>query len=199
MTDTSTPQLAPPGAGVPWVEQALGRRIVMPMMTALIPVEGLLKQVQLAASDVERLISGFDDTQLAQRHLIKRLAYLEDSSRYWSMAMTLEHMAIVNTDIARLIGLLLNGKGFDREVRTADVKPQSKMSVQESKEFFVRSLQAVEKAVSGVNADQWRNSSKWSHPWFGSMQAKGWLVLAFIHTRLHTRQLLAIKAQLAKK
>jgi hypothetical protein len=55
--------------------------------------------------------------------LINRIARIEDSSRYWSVFMVLDHLRIVDEGITRIVEELTNDRPFAREVRIQDAKP----------------------------------------------------------------------------
>jgi hypothetical protein len=62
-------------------------------------------------------------TQGTVRVLINRIAGIEDSSRYWSVFIVLDHLRIVDEGITRIVEELTNDRPFAREVRIQDVKP----------------------------------------------------------------------------
>jgi hypothetical protein len=59
----------------------------------------------------------------AQRVLIPRIRGLEDSSRYWSVWMTLDHLRIVHESLAHLIRELVREVTPPGAASTAAVKP----------------------------------------------------------------------------
>ena len=127
---------------------------------------------------------------LASRQvLIKRVVGIEDSSRYWSAYMVLEHLRIVNEIIARIIASLGAGRPYPQEIRTADVKP--------SPAADQRVVAGFENGVRTYVADvmpslRCATRLTHAHPWFGPLGAHGWHCLAAIHHTLHRRQLTAI-------
>src|SRR5207344_2733691 len=62
--------------------------------------------------------------QLAQRVLIRRIRAIEDSSRNWSVAMTVEHLNIVGNGVRQIIAELRAGRVPERVTRVQDVKPR---------------------------------------------------------------------------
>jgi len=58
-----------------------------------------------------------------KRVLIKPILGIEDSSRYWSVAMCLEHLVIVDRGIADIAVSLSQGRAYPRALSIAEVKP----------------------------------------------------------------------------
>lgn len=54
---------------------------------------------------------------------------MEDSSRYWSVFMTLDHLRIVNLGVADAIRLLGQDKVPERKADTATVKPSPEAGI----------------------------------------------------------------------
>jgi len=186
------PTLAPPGAGIPWLERQIIRLMIAWRDASYSPesAASLLRQEQ------ERLtaLAERHAAQLTHRVLIPRLRGLEDSSRYWSIAMTLDHLRIVNTGVAGILGELGQGRIPARKVSTADVKPSpdADASVLEP---FARSCDAVAAAAAAVKDP--RATPRHPHPWFGPFDAARWHGLAGFHMRLHRGQVESIVRGLA--
>jgi len=98
MSSTSSatePELDKPGAGLPLIELAVAKYIMFPMLRSLASKE---KAIDVFAEESEKIIALIAELKsdlLTERRLIPRLKGLEDSSRYWSVAMTIEHLVIV--------------------------------------------------------------------------------------------------------
>ena len=129
-----------------------------------------------------------------RRVLIKRLRGMEDSSRYWSVYMVLEHLRIVNQGVAGIMELLGRGVVPDGRVSTADVKPKPDVDSTVIAAFQL-SCEAVADAAESI-ADL-TTATKHEHPWFGPLNAAGWFVLAAFHVRLHRGQIERIMRGLA--
>jgi hypothetical protein len=185
-------QLAPPGAGLPKLELSIARLIFDFSQSLSTPTKTarLIRQEQAASLT---LLESVSPVQASERILIKRLRGLEDSSRYWSMFMTLDHLRIVNTQVASVIGQLRAGTRPARPVSTADVKPS--LDVNSSViAAFNASCTALEQAVQ--DDDDLRTTTRFAHPWFGPLDARGWHFMAGFHLRLHRRQLERIRTAL---
>jgi hypothetical protein len=117
-----TPQLAPPGGGLPFYELMVARVLVgwRARRTTRAQAAAVFAAERRA---ILRLIERAGPDAAARRVLIPRPRGLEDSSRSWSAYMVLDHLRIVNDATATLIGQLVRDERPDRVVSTADVKP----------------------------------------------------------------------------
>lgn len=144
---------------------------------------------------VGTLVRSFSADSAARRVLIARPPGLEDSSRDWSVWMTLEHLRIVNVQLVRIIGDLTNGRVPQGEASTAAVKPSPDVdggvaaAYEESCDEVLRTVAAASDLDTGA---------RFAHPWFGSLNAAGWFALAGGHMSIHRVQIERIKAGCAK-
>lgn len=116
MTDAE-PQLQPPGAGLPRAElffSRLGFRLATPFLSRQ-------RASRWVRSEADRMLARVRTLAPRGRRppgTRPALSGLEDSSRYWSALMTLEHFVIVNTAVAGIIEALAAGRvarrGFHR-------------------------------------------------------------------------------------
>jgi hypothetical protein len=125
--------------------------------------------------------------------LIARPRGLEDSSRNWSVYMTLDHLRIVNTAIAGTIRQLLDGQVPPGRASTAAVKPSPDADASVIG-AFADSCEAV--IAAGQSGGSLRTRARFSHPWFGPLDAAAWHFMAGFHARLHRTQILRILAGL---
>ena len=119
---------------------------------------------------------------------------MEDSSRFWSVAMTVEHLNIVGAAVRRLIAGLMRGEATDRPARTQDVKPKGETPPAEVRAEFVRLLADAATDPPAACGE----GMKARHPWFGPLDAFRWRCMLAMHQRLHRRQLEAIRDGLMK-
>lgn len=192
MTTQPEPKLAPPGAGLPGVELFVAR-----LLFALRRWTGNRRSFD-ARFEREReliraLVGGCDAEAGSYRVLIRRLPGLEDSSRYWSVWMTLDHLRIVHHEFARAIGALAREVVPDGTVSTADVKPSAEAGpgVVAAFEASCDALASVVAASSDLNT-----RARYPHPWFGPLNAAGWHALAGVHMSIHRLQIERILAGL---
>lgn len=118
--------------------------------------------------------------------LIKRLPGLEDSSRYWSVVMTLDHLRIVNKEVAGVIASLCAGQLPQKPVSTAAVKPEEGVDLSVVS-AFEQGCHDFEKTVAAQK--ELRTPLCHTHPWFGPMNAADWHFMAAFHMGLHRRQI----------
>lgn len=187
--------LDPPGAGLPTLEllaSRLGFRALRTTLSRRRSQEWLCYETRRVLATVREL----PVEQLQRQVLIPRLAGLEDSSRNWSAAMVLQHLAIVDTEIGQILGALSEGEAFARETRIADVKP----TTDAGQELLVQLEQALSTYLGQVAAiKDLHTVRRHAHPWFGPLNGHGWHTLAAMHTMVHRRQLDAIVRRLKKR
>ncbi len=128
--------------------------------------------------------------------LIRRPPGLEDSSRYWSVWMALDHLRIVHHEFIRVIGALANGRVPAGEASTAAVKPSpaADASVVAAYEASCDALLTTVAAVPDLHT-----SVRFAHPWFGPMTAAGWYALVGGHMSIHRVQIERITAGFASQ
>ncbi|QDT11542.1 DinB family protein [Stieleria marina] len=177
--------LARPGAGLPKPELVLARAIFRLKCWRTSPEEALV-QFQQDWEAVTAICAAYDPSQASKQVLIDRLRGLEDSSRDWSIYMTVEHLRIVNDAIANVCSRLADGGELPREVGTADVKPSPKVG-REVVTAFDQSCTLFVETLSSI--DNLKTNVRFKHPWFGPLDGSRWLVLAAFHMRLHLKQL----------
>jgi hypothetical protein len=191
----SKPKLAAPGAGLPRIERFVAKRMIC-WKAARTTREQASSVFEQQRELILHLLQGRDPTTLAQPVLIKRLPGLEDSSRYWSLLMVVDHLRIVNRDIAGVIACLGAGRLPEREASTAGVKPSPQVSHHVIAEFdqgcrdFTNSVAAV---------PDLKTTLKFPHPWFGPLDAATWHFMTGFHMQLHFKQMELILAGLAKR
>jgi hypothetical protein len=186
------PKLGAPGAGLPWPElkiakfgfHFLNRRMTREKSSAL------LNKERAAILELARPCNAETGSH---RVLIKRIPGMEDSSRYWSVFMTLDHLRIVNLSVADAIRLLGQGKVPERRADTAAVKPSPEAAIDVIDDFEL-SCKLIERCATRV-ADL-KTKARYAHPWFGPLDAAGWYFLAGFHLGLHRQQIEKILQQL---
>jgi hypothetical protein len=132
------------------------------------------------------LYAGRDEATLRRKVLIPRLRGLEDSSRFWSAYMTLDHLRIVNTAIANVIGTLVQGQVPPGQSSTAAVKPGADIGP----EVIIPYEKSCDALLSQVAAHPvLKTKAHYAHPWFGPLDAAGWYAMAATHMGIHRAQL----------
>lgn len=189
------PKLDKPGAGLPFFEWAYAKYILLPRLFKNTTKEKALDFFSKEGNKIIVLASNLSLEQLSQRRLIPRLAGLEDSSRYWSVAMTLDHLVIVGNGTRQLIAGLSSGKSGFKARGTADVKPNVNVDATTILSAFKEMSENFVKEINAVDVEAYPNHTH-PHPWFGPQNARNWLAFASVHQRLHRQQIEAIIARL---
>jgi hypothetical protein len=189
---SSEPSLAPPGAGLPRPELWIARWL-FGRACRRTSAEEARRLMAVEQKWILKRVGAVPASQLGERVLIPRPRGLEDSSRYWSILMTLEHLRIVNEAVAAVIGELLAGEVRPRATGTAEVKPSPAVG-RDVLERFPESCERVLEAVG--ERESLPSDPRYAHPWFGPMGPDRWLVLVPFHLRLHRRQIEAIAERL---
>jgi DinB superfamily len=179
------PRLAPPGAGLPWLELRIARLGFdwLQRRTGRAEAAALLARER---ETILKLVDCCDAEAGSRRVLIDRLRGMEDSSRFWSVFMTLDHLRIVNLAVSEVIRLLGVGQVPAGEARTADVKPDAGVDHQVIGDFE-RSCERVVHCAAAV--PNLKTPRRFAHPWFGTLDGAGWHFLAGVHLQLHRRQI----------
>lgn len=190
MTTQQHPNLAPPGAGLPRLELLVAR-----IQFALLRWVGNRRSFDARIAHERELIRALlrkcNSDVGAQRVLIPRIRGLEDSSRYWSVWMTLDHLRIVHESLAHLIRELVREVTPPGAASTAAVKPYADVGP-EVVTAFEESCDALASAIAASpNLD---TQARYPHPWFGPLNAAGWHALVGVHMSIHRVQIERILA-----
>lgn len=179
------PKLAAPGAGLP-LPELLVARILFWLRRRLVTRDSFDVLFHQERERIRALLGACDAETGARRVLIRRPRGLEDSSRNWSVWMTLEHLRLVNHGFARTLEALARGVLPPGTVSTAAVKPspEATAAVVVAYEESCDALLAVATAIPDL-----RTPARHAHPWFGPLDAAGWHALAGVHMGLHRVQI----------
>jgi hypothetical protein len=191
-TDLAAPRLAPPGAGLPKPE-LLVARLLFGLRRLTGSRESFNARFARERAALRALYVPCGAAAGARRVLIPRLRGLEDSSRHWSVWMTLDHLRIVNHAVAGTITLLGRSLVPPGTASTAAVKPAPDVTAAVAEEYEA-SCDALLAAVAAV--PELRTAVRHAHPWFGPLDAHGWHALAALHLGIHRAQLERIRAGL---
>ena len=185
MNSSIDPKLAPPGAGLPAVELFIAR-ILFAIKRRKGDRESFNADFIRERETIRRLADSCDAKSAATPVLIKRLPGMEDSSRNWSVWMTLDHLRIVNHGIARTISALAKEVVRPGQASTAAVKP-SPTADASVVAAYEEACDAVLAAVAATPS--LKTNARFAHPWFGSLDASGWHAMAGTHMALHRKQI----------
>jgi hypothetical protein len=185
MSDVSLPRLAPPGAGLP-LPELLVARFLFALRHRTASAGQRTDRFRQERAAIEELVRACPAGRRRERVLIPRIPGLEDSSRHWSVWMTLDHLRITNEAFAGVVCRLQEGVVPPGRASTAAVKP-SETADATVEAAFARSCDAVLAAVS--TGKSLRTAVRFPHPWFGPLDASGWHSLAGLHLGIHREQL----------
>ncbi len=185
------PTLEKPGAGLPLIERIVARYWILPRgvraQTWDQNVETFIREGRKALE----LVLAAPKSLQERRVLIDRLPGMEDSSRFWSIAMTLEHLVIVGQSMGEVIISLSKGVEVQRKVGIADVKPLGKMTSEESITQFEKLLKMLPERLR-VEVQDRGSRTRHVHPWFGPLTARQWTWVLGVHQAIHRRQIQSI-------
>ena len=187
-------ELGKAGGGLSKTRGVFLKYVGFPVLNTLITWQRALDIFEKEGEKVIKLANSLEDKQLFERILVPTLFGLEDNSRYYSVAMVLEHLIIVGSALQERIPLLSQGKSLDMEVKIEKYKPyvEIESNIIETYTQFVQNFRKiVEAQVEDVYIDNHHE-----HPWFGNLKPKEWAVMGAIHQMVHRRQIEAIIAKL---
>ncbi|MBL8962483.1 MAG: DinB family protein [Phycisphaeraceae bacterium] len=183
----STPhhRLAPPGAGIPAIERLVGGGVLKIRRLLGTPAQ-FTAHFERERRTIAGLCAGRDAISLGTRVLIPRLRGLEDSSRFWSAWMTLDHLRIVNDGITGVIRELIQGRVPEGVASTATVKPSEQVGC----EIVAAYDASCDRLVQIVTSPPMRRTQRrYAHPWFGPLDAAGWHAMSAMHMGIHRAQI----------
>jgi hypothetical protein len=189
MRSTLEPKLAPPGAGLPAFELFIARLLFAwrRRQSREVARARFLRERET----IRDLVAACTPESGALRVLIRRPRGLEDSSRFWSVWMTLDHLRIIHVQLARVIQALAAGIVPPGKASTAAVKPDPAVT-HDVREPYEQSCDAFLAAADAV--PDLRTPVRFAHPWFGPLDAAGWHTLAGGHLGIHRVQITGILA-----
>jgi uncharacterized damage-inducible protein DinB len=200
----NTPQSAPepklqkPGAGLPWLEGVVLRYVLFPSSLRKSTWESNAARFAREGEKILARIEGLSDEDLARRVLVARLQGMEDSSRHWSVAMTVEHLMMVGRAMGKVIVDLSHGRTPPGRPEVAAFKPavpaQARATVEEFRRFVAEHVSSVESSMGSKES-----LTRFAHPWLGPTTLQGWMWLMASHQGVHRRQVDAILAGLGTR
>ncbi len=189
------PKLAKPGAGLPAYEWAMAKYILLPRLFKTTNKEKALTAFASQSKKISTVAGSIGLSQLNEKRLIPRLRGLEDSSRNWSVAMTLDHLIIVGDFMRQVIIELSQGRSQMATVGTADVKPKLQIESEVIINNFEKMSEQFLQDLSAVDTTAYPEVTH-KHPWFGDLNASQWLAFASVHEDIHRKQIEAIVSRL---
>ena len=186
-TTEQEPQLQTPGAGLPPLENFILKTVGFGIVGPMVSWNLSRRLFQWEGMKIIQLTENLSNEQLTRRVLIPRITAIEDSSRYWSPAMTLAHLVIVGEAIADFVVRLSRGESIEGEVRIQDVKPDHH-TLPNILDDYRAFLPRFDRTLSRDVVDQYSPGTH-PHPWVGPLTARQWLNLGAVHQRVHRKQI----------
>lgn len=187
MKQTEEAQLAAPGAGVPWWQKLAGKYLLLPYYSARFDWDQARDLLRDEGRRLLGVADALDEDILTQRVLVPQQVGLEDSSRFWSYAMVLEHLVILGSMASEIIVQLTHGTPPAGSLGTAELKPAGEMSANHARRNFSEFLERYHRRMTDDCADR-ASSTTAEHPWFGPLTARQWICFLPFHQRIHIRQ-----------
>ncbi|MCO6431352.1 MAG: DinB family protein [Deltaproteobacteria bacterium] len=190
----AVPKLAAPGAGLPALELCFSKILLKLFLLGNSNKAFIVKALREKALTLH-LLEGVLPAQRNVQVLIPRLMGMEDSSRNWSVAMTLQHLVTTTEGMVAIAKELTQGKQPKIEVKIENVKPAD--SIESGVER--RYSESVDRLVSFAGErDSLKTTLTHPHPWFGPLDGHGWIGLACLHLGIHRRQIASTLALLPR-
>ena len=187
--------LAPPGAGLPAMERLVGG-LIFALRRWTGTREGTNARFQKERAAIHSMVEGVAESELGNPGADPSPAGFGGHSRYWSILMTLDHLRIVHGQMSRVILALGSGQTPAGVASTAAVKPSAEVTPAVVP-AYERSCDELLAAVAAV--PDLKTRVRFSHPWFGPLDAAGWHTLAAGHMGIHRTQMERIRAGLTAK
>jgi hypothetical protein len=187
--------LEKPGAGIAWYYQRFNHLLVTPLVANRASWAQSRRRLPALHQAVRRAVSGLNEAGCRQRVLVPRLLGLEDSSRYWSVAMTVRHLHIVSPFMAQVVVRLSHREDIAERVDFAAVKPEVERNATDAIAAYLDFADGVLDELEVKVGDR-DSKTTLPHPWYGPLTARGWFWLLATHTLVHLRQVRAIRGRL---
>ncbi len=185
MPTNPEPKLAAPGAGLPLPELMIGRMFFR-LKRLISNRAGIAARFEAERAIIRGMVDQCPTALRGKRILIARCRGLEDSSRNWSVWMTLDHLRITNNAFSHVIRSLVSGQVPTKPASTADVKPDPTVTAAVDA-AYEQSCAALMETIA--DCPDLNTKLKYSHPWFGPMNAAAWHVLSAGHLAIHREQI----------
>ena len=184
------PHLHPPGAGLPFIPRFYLRWFGRRVLRWKYSWDSAPIAIGATAERLYRAVANLPADVLQRPALVPPMPGIEDSSRYWSPAMVIQHLNITCEIFSGIIVKLSRGEAISERRGPADVKPAPDAGRVDVESFQSLHTGVGERICAEAGPD--RERSRFPHPWFGPMTARDWFGLFAAHLILHEKQLQAI-------
>lgn len=179
--------LGKPGAGLPKLHAFTLRYLGFPLLKLIYPWERAFALFESESNKILELTGKLDEKQLFRRVMVTPTFGIEDNSRFYSAAMVLAHLTHVGKTVRNGIVSLSHGQPLGSDVRIEDYKPFSEIG-NDIVDIYRNMADSYRSRILNRIGD-YRSGTCHKHPWFGCLDAHGWLILSAVHQRVHRRQL----------
>ncbi len=185
------PKLQPPGAGLPLLQKLILRYFIGPFQSKITSWNVSKTNYEKLTSKIIEAAEAVPLEKRKKKILVNPIIGLEDSSRYWSVDMLLEHLMIVGKNMESIIISLDSGVKPNVVADIAKVKPTAASGVDspqnilfEFKAFAPTLMQRLDLKMKNRDSD-----ITLKHPWFGECNARQWYFVLAAHQGIHWQQL----------
>lgn len=191
MKENGAPSLRLAQARLPWYQQVVMRTYIGPFVAAAADPADSRVNFESANQRILELIDDLPPQHYSTPVLVPPQAALEDDSRYWSVAMTLEHLIMVGDTVKIFVTALARGESPQIYLEMAAVKPRNKVSPAQSladfRLFAATCMDELEPLIKNANT-----TATHPHPWFGAFNSHQWYWLLAAHSNIHLKQIKGI-------
>jgi hypothetical protein len=170
----------------------------------LIRARFLLSRRQGISNTIRRQLAGYEEVAAAlgpefvsARARVPPMLGVDEDMRDWSLAMILEHNAMVNRSITAVTESLARDEEPTGPVANANPKTDFDPSPEpgiEQLEAFRETVEAHLKTVAAL--PNLRGTRTKQHPVFGAIDAHGWHGTFSVHLQIHLAQARALRQKL---
>lgn len=194
-TPHQAPQLQPPGAGLPFLQGLYLKYWLYPRFIKKYNGGASVDAMLRETARIIELSTPLSEDEFFTPVLIEPLPALEDSSRYWSVAMVMEHLIICMRPMTQIVETLAAGKTMNANTSPANVKPKGGRTL--SKAEWIKLFDDVTNecaarlrpvALRADVANPPKDAPRLGHPFFGAIHARGWVWVMGVHPTTHRRQ-----------
>ena len=175
------------GHGLPKIDAIFLRYIGFPLLKSFISWDNAMKFFEYEGKEVLTLVKDLPKDKLFKKVLIPKIFGIEDNSRYYSPAMVLWHLIYVGECLQEGIVNLSKNEKINFTVKIENFKPFVEID-EDIVERYKNFLNNYRKFIETNVENKYINNCH-SHPWFGYLNPKEWLVMSAIHQMVHQRQI----------
>lgn len=195
---SSEPKLQAPGAGLPLIQKLALRFLVGPFQSKKTPWEVSRARYEKLTAKIIAKAESIPAEKRKIKILVDPIIGLEDSSRYWSVDMLIEHLMIVSKNMEGIILQLTSGTVPQIKVDVAKVKPTVASSESSTQDLLKEYKTFAPPLLQNLDSKMKNRDSPLTllHPWFGECTARQWYWVLAAHQGIHWNQLKEIHKHL---